>query len=346
MSKQAYDDETITRYLLGSLPEAEAEALDELSFTDEEFAGALKAAGKDLVDAYVQGELSGAELEKFKSYYLASPLRREKVEFARAFQVFAEKDAVAHAAQVETGTPAEPAASRNAAGWSGGVFTARRWALRWGAALAALALLVAGSWLLFENRRLRQRMSQTEAPRDVTTQREQELQKELEGQREANATTAQELARVREERERLERELQGEQERGRLAERQRAAGPQPTPAQGGAGIVSFALAPQLRGVEQIPTVSVPAQTGYVAVQLRLEPNDFSAYRVSLLDQSGKRTLWRSNKLKARAGGDGKALGVSFRAGLLGPRTFVLRVYGVSASGTSESLSDYPFKVVE
>ncbi|MFN2493080.1 MAG: hypothetical protein ABR501_09385, partial [Pyrinomonadaceae bacterium] len=79
MSKQAYDDQTVTQYLLGSLPEAEAERFDELSFTDDEFADALMAAEKDLVDAYVQGELTGAELEQFKSHYLASPLRREQV---------------------------------------------------------------------------------------------------------------------------------------------------------------------------------------------------------------------------------------------------------------------------
>ncbi|HJU56392.1 MAG TPA: hypothetical protein VJ715_17545 [Pyrinomonadaceae bacterium] len=348
MSKQRYDNETIARYLLGSLPEAEAEALDELSLTDDEFADSLMAAEKDLVDAYVQGELSGAELERFKTYYLASPLRREKVQFARAFQVFAEKGAVAQAAAVEAEIPAEVAERRKTAGWffGPGVLKTKRRALRWGAAFAALALLVACAWLVLENRRLRQRASQIEARPDVPTAREQELQKELEGQREAYATAAQELARVREERARLEQELKGEQERQRLAEQQRAAGQQSPPSQGGASIVSFILAPQMRGVEQPPTVSVPAQTDYVAMQLRLEPNDYPAYRVSLLDQSGNRTLWRSNKLKARAGENGQALGVSFRAGLLGPQTYVLRVYGVSAAGTPEVLSDYPFKVVK
>ena len=93
MSKPTYNNQTITEYLLGSLPEAETERFDELSITDDEFAETLKAAEKDLVDAYVQGELIGAELEQFKFHYLASPLRREKVQFAQAFQVLAEKRA-------------------------------------------------------------------------------------------------------------------------------------------------------------------------------------------------------------------------------------------------------------
>ena len=59
MTKQTYNQQTISEYLLGSLPEAEAERLDQLSFTDDEFSAVLEAAEKDLVDAYVQGELRG-----------------------------------------------------------------------------------------------------------------------------------------------------------------------------------------------------------------------------------------------------------------------------------------------
>ena len=89
--KTMYNNKDINAYLLGSLPAAEAEHFDELSFTDDDFADVLKTAEKDLVDAYVHGELTGAQLEKFQSYYLASPLRREKVYFANAFQDFAKK---------------------------------------------------------------------------------------------------------------------------------------------------------------------------------------------------------------------------------------------------------------
>ena len=349
MSKQAYNDQTIIQYLLGSLPEAEAERFDELSFTDDEFAEELKAAEKDLVDAYVQGELTGVESEQFKTYYLASPLRRENVGFAQAFQLMAEKGAAAQAAEVRAEKPAESATKRKGAGWFSAlnIFTAPRPALSWGFAVAALALVIAGGWLVFENTRLRQQMSQTQARRDALGQREQELQKELEGQRAANATTGQELARVREERQRLEQELKKEQEQQRLAEQRRASRQQQPSSPGGVSIVSFILAPQLRGVGQIPVVSVPAKTDQAAMRLELEPSDYPAYRVVLLDQSSKQTLWRSNKLKARVTGDGRALGVSFPAGLLlRPQVYVLRVTGVAANGVSEMVGDYPFRVVK
>ena len=340
MSKQIDNNEAITQYLLGSLPEAETEAFDELSLTNDEFADALRAAEKDLVDAYVQGELTGAALEQFKSYYLASPLRREKVEFAQAFQDFAEKESGAQAAEAQ--------AKRKGAGWFStlGVFTSPRPALQWGTAFAVLALLIAGSWLVFENKRLRQQVSQTESRRDALVEREEELQKQLEGERTSRATTEQEMARVREERVRLEEELKKEQQRV-VEQQQRTARQQQQPSSpGGGSVASFILTPQMRSAGQIQTISIPAETDYVTMQLQLEPNDYAAYRVALLNQSGNQTLWRSGTLRARTAGVSKTLDVSFRASLLKPQAYVLRVNGIKTTGESEIISDYSFKVMK
>src|SRR5258707_8661520 len=97
MSEQIQNSSAMTEYLLGSLPDAEAERLDELSVTDQAFAEALNVAERDLIDAYVLGELKGSALEQFKAHYLASALRREKVRFAEAFQIFRQKNAISEA---------------------------------------------------------------------------------------------------------------------------------------------------------------------------------------------------------------------------------------------------------
>ena len=339
MSEQIYSDPAIRDYLLGSLPEAETERFDELSFTDDEFANKLKTAEKDLVDAYVQGELIEPELERFKSYYLASPLRRGRVEFARAFQLFAENDAVLQATEAEAGGPLKPARKRKPLRWFSGlsVFTRRRLALQWGFAAAALALLLAGGLLVFQNTQLRRQMSQAQASRDVLSQREQELQKEVEGQRATNAKTEQDLAQVRAERERLDQELSktipppgGGQQSSR----------------GESSIVSLILASPLRGGGKIPAVSIPPRASSVAAQLQLEADDYSAYRVALMDPSNHQILWRSGTLKARAKGNGKVLSVMFQGALLKPRNYVLQVSGLPARGASEIISDYPFQVVK
>jgi hypothetical protein len=336
MSEQTFDQQAVTQYLLGVLPEAERVRLDELSVTDDEFAEALDAAEKDLVDAYVQGELTGAALEQFKSHYLASPLRREKVKFAQVFQVFAEQNAGTRVAGIQAESPAKSATKRKGAGWFSGLsaFFAPRFALQWGLTVAALALLIAGSWLAFENLRMRQQMSQTQARRDSALRREQDLQKELEGQRSTSAHAEQELARVREERGRLEQELK---------KAQGVAKPSP-PGEG--GILAVILAPPLRGAGQLPTVSIKTGTSVVAMQLQLEAADYSAYRVALIDPANNQTLWRSRNLKPRIKSERKAIAVSFSAGLLKRQNYILRVAGIPASGGSEIVGDYPFKVVK
>ena len=346
MSRQTYNHQTITAYLLGSLPEAEAERFDELSFTDDEFAGALSAAENDLVDAYVQGELDGAALERFKSHYLSSPLGRRKVEFARAFQSAAGLSAAPQAAEVRAEVADKSRAKRKGSGWFSALsaLAAPRPALGWGAACAALALLVAVAWLAFDDARLRGQLSRTLDERDEVVRREAELRKEFEGRRAADALARQESAR--EEGERSERgTTPSEAQEQTSTEQQRAPERRGAPP-GGLSIASFVLAPQTRGAGQLATVSVPARTDYVSMRLELEPNTYTAYRVALLDGSGRQTLWRSGRLKARAQGGGKTLGVSFGAGLLRPQTYVLRVTGVAADGASETVGDYPFRVVK
>src|SRR6185437_6734294 len=81
MKQHAYDMRSLRAYLLGSLSDAETERYDEKSFSDDDFNDLLNSVEHDLVDAYAGGELSGDELERFRTHYLASPRRRQKVDF-------------------------------------------------------------------------------------------------------------------------------------------------------------------------------------------------------------------------------------------------------------------------
>src|ERR1700735_3067732 len=94
--KHDFDDAQLVQYLLGTLPAEESERLDELSVTDDDFAWRLRKTENDLVDAYVRSELRGKTLEEFRTFYLSSPKRREKVAFAEEllrFQASAAKTA-------------------------------------------------------------------------------------------------------------------------------------------------------------------------------------------------------------------------------------------------------------
>lgn len=328
MSNSTDPNQVITQYLLGSLPEGESGRLDELSITSQEFAEVLSASEKDLIDAYVQGELSGTVLAQFESHYLASPIRRGRVEFAEAFQVFARKQSVVDDSSIRG--PADLDRKQKGGLLSTLSIFGQYAVLKWGLAVAVVFFIAAGAFLLVQNARLRQQISHEQAHREELQQRETQLQKELDQQRAGNTAIEQELSQVREERVRLE-------EKARKSGQLPASGP---------AVVSFVLTPQLRSVGQAKTVSIPVNTVRVTMQLNLEPNDYQTFAVALLDQSNHQTLWRSGKLKAGSRGDDRTLKVSFSAGLLKPQGYALQVSGISANGQSEVLSDYPFKVVK
>jgi hypothetical protein len=322
------DIKQVTPYLLGALPAKEAERLDDLSVTDDDFAMALSAAENDLVDAYIHGELPAPQLKQFESHYLASPRRREKVRFAQAFQSWAEKNPVAiSSAEAEVGPKSKKA------GWFSALsMTAPRPALQWGFALVAMLLLVVGVWLAVDNSRLRRQISQAQPPvNNQVSQPEEDLKKRVDEQRAANSRTEEELAQLRTERDQLEQELQ-----------RRGASPRPPTS----AIASFILTPQLRGAGDVKTVKLPTQTKMLSMHLQLEPNQYSAYTVTLLDDSTHRAVWRSAKVKATGSPDSKFVSISFPATLLNPQSYRLQVSGVSGSGAAEILSDYRFRVVK
>src|SRR5689334_23504874 len=81
--RDSLHDDRLIRYVLGALPDEEAEQLDEQSVVDDELAERLRLIEDDLVDAYASGQLTGDTLRRFESFYLASPRRRNKAAFAK-----------------------------------------------------------------------------------------------------------------------------------------------------------------------------------------------------------------------------------------------------------------------
>jgi len=152
------DDQLLIRYLLGALPDEEAERLDELSISDTEFSWRLKAVENDLVDAYVKNELSGETLERFRTFYLVSPLRREKVKFASA------QLALHRRRKVRFSFP----------------LPIPRWALAAAAAAGVIAAI-----LIYDDLRLRAGMVESQRTRAGLEQRQIEMMKELEASRRA-----------------------------------------------------------------------------------------------------------------------------------------------------------------
>jgi hypothetical protein len=332
-NKKTYNDQLLTSYLLGSLSESETESLGELSITDDEFARALQVVENDLVDAYVRGELSGSVLEQFKSFYLLSPKRREKVSLAETFLAFDQRAATAQAKDAQPALPQNSESNKETpkgpSAWR--FFAVPRPALQWGLAVASLLILLAAGYLLFENLRLRNQMNQAQAQARELKQREQELQDQLSQQRSADAETAKELERVRAQLAEVEQLIVANQQNAKE---------QLSSIKG--NTVSFDLSPQTRGINQVPTITLPEGTDYIALRLELEANNFSEYEVALKNSATSQIMWRSGKLKARPTGK---LSMSLPARFLQPQNYTLEVTGKARGGAVEFISSYPFRVV-
>lgn len=152
MTRRPIDEQLITDFLLGNLPEEEIEQLDEMSLADDDFANRLQVVENDLVDAYVKGELSGTTLAQFKSNYLRSSKRQEKVAFAETLQKITKRSTIAPQQRTLYQSP-------------------------WLAVAAAVVLLTL-SYLIFQNIRLQNQVETMRAEKQSFQQRELELQKQ------------------------------------------------------------------------------------------------------------------------------------------------------------------------
>lgn len=179
--QNAFSDEILTRYLLGDLPADQAEKLDELSVTDDELAWRLSGVENDLVDGFVRGELQGDELKMFRSFYLASPRRRQKVEFAAGLLELEQRPVL---------PPERKKSGLRLWSWLRGPGVFRQWSF----AAATLALLLAAGYLLTDNLRLRRQVNEAA---NNASQHEQQLEQELARQRASNAQAQSELEHAR-----------------------------------------------------------------------------------------------------------------------------------------------------
>ena len=335
LRESGIDDQRLARYLLGLLPEEEAEQVDELSIADDEIASRLQVAEDELVDAYVSGTLSGDALQGFESYYLASPRRREKVRFAASLRaavarvlVPADTDAGADARQAAEG--AAPRASAQPAPHARILrFPKGFWML----AAAACVLLTVTGTLWLQDYRLRRGLNEAQAATAALDSRASELERQLDAQRAASAEAAKELERVR-------------GQMATLGDRPgaAAAGERAGVASQALGTIALTLLPQTRAVGPIAVLTVPPGTRRVAFELRLESSPLSRYQVALKDPGTSQIVWRSGRVSPSAG-DSPSVSVTVPASVLKPQHYALDLIAQDADGNAQVVGSYAVEIV-
>ena len=325
LSHEPGRDEQLVRYLLGLLSDEDTERLDELSIADDEVAWRLRAVEDELVDSYVSGTLTGEMLERFESFYLSSPRRRQRVSFARSF-----RRSVDRAAE-RSDTDAGCEATESLAPEQGRSQIVPRSKPVWLLATAAALFLVCGA-LLFQTARLRNGLNEAQTQRQALDRRAHQREQQLNNQHAANAEAVKEL------------------ERGRasLAELvQQPAATQPDRPGGSSQAVTtmaLVLLPQTRAIGPIATLAVPGGTERVRFDLRLESNDFPRYQVALKDPATNQIVWRSGQITPKSAGGEPTVPVVVPARALKPQHYSFELAGFRRAGGAEVVSSYSVRI--
>src|SRR5262249_6223604 len=265
--------------------------------------------------------------------YLSSPLRREKVEIAKAFQNSERRRRGPVTAQQPARGPAPVGQvvpiDRPLKGRSPLVnFSVSQWVLA--AVIALLIGLVA--WVLVEDLRLRDRVRRSVDERAEAERRESELQQLAENREAASIEKDREIQSLRNQ---IAKADQASAEGHAVQERQ-SLPPD-------INVVAVSLTPQTRGVSQLTAVSIPSDADYVTLQLLLERSDIKSYVVELKSLSDNKVVWKSARLHPR-GGETKTVNASIRSTLLKPERYVLELKPFTIQKPTEPVASYFFVV--
>lgn len=108
--------------------------------------------------------------------------------------------------------------------------------------------------------------------------------------------------------------------------------------------VAIVLMPATRRAAEPPTLSIPPGVPTVEASLVLEADDFPTYSVALKDAGSDRVVWKDADFKASSSATGRIVIVSIASELLKAKHYTLDLSGVRASGRSEVITSYPFRV--
>lgn len=314
-------------YLLGELSEAEETQLEQQYLQDEALHQELLLAEDELIESFLRNEIPAEKLRRFESHFLASPVRRERLETARAML-----------RAIDTEAPSLSSGRRSVAscGLAGLIssFLAYRVPVT---ALAATALLL-GAGLAFLALQLRTAQEQFRAERASWLQQQEDLTGQL-TQHQGAATAGSELPhRI------------PSSEGGRSSRR------------GGSSVVNDLLPQQssfplhlasvvlmqgqAREAGELKHVVLSAESHLLLLYLVLpETANMRSYRAAIKTDEG-RALWTQTNLPLSAIEGKRSAALLVESRLLKPGDYVVTLTGTNSAGQEQELADYVLRVVQ
>ncbi len=316
---------SITRYLLGGLSEAEGDELAERYLDDDELFEEIQIVEEELIESYLRGELPKAQRREFEASYLGTPARRERVRSAIAFrQAVNAFQPPSGTGVVEAGHKAGRKTWLKFFGPVGGILVP---------AMAAVIVLMAIGVALtvIQNMRLQRRIDQAQAEKKALEEQERRASDELNEQKAANARLKDENQLVRDQSDRLREELDSLK-----LPPQRSDNQSPD--------VSYELAFNLvRGGGDTATLEIPRRAKLVELKLNLESTDFMRFRAEL--QTAGARVWERSYARQSIATSSRQAKIRVPATLLPTGDYVLTLSGASPGGSFDPVAEYSFRVV-
>jgi anti-sigma factor RsiW len=307
MRQNQMDDELLRSYLLGELPEPEADRLEQRLLTEDELFDLMEALEAELLAASSRGELAPTEKERVLRRLASSPQGRERLALAKALNT------VADGSSKKASSPVVPFRRRTAA---------PKPALQWAALAAAGLLMVAGlSWFPRQTPQAGSSGPLAAHERPAPASPVAPTPEESPASPAPGAQTPREPRRVPE----------------RLAGKDDAATKRPEPVK---AVLMLSLM-TLRGAEEVEELRLPPGADIAEIQIDLEGLEDSGSFHAAVRSKDKGTIWEKSGLKSRRLDWGTALVLDVPAGLLTPGEYEVAV----TAGTETEEMTQEFKVV-
>ncbi len=328
MQPNREQDERITRYLLGDLPNSEQSAIEDEYFSDPDRFEAVWAVENDLVDRYVRGRLSDREHALFERHYLKSPNHQERIAFARKLLKAADEGIKEgpRASYVPTGD----VATTTIPSWRSRLRETlhNSQVLSVGSMSMALLLAIGAGWQWIGRERLKAQLAQIQIEEKALREREEELNLQLATQREQNGKLMSELEQLRSAR----------QQDRHLAQ-------SPTQPAGRRSIFSFILSPMLmRSGREPQQLTIPRETDLLHLQMKVEQGDSRSLQAAIRTVEGKNILTLPARKRDTNKGRETIAAIDVPADKLPTGDYLLTLTAKS-NGETEEMNRYFFRII-
>jgi len=296
-------------YLLGELSEAEAAQLEQQYLQDETLHQELLLAEDELIESFLRNELPLEQRRRFEVHFLASPVRRERLESARV---------MLQAIDTEAGllkSPSRAAASRP------DVLMSRFLAYRVPIGVVAAAILLLAVGLALVTLRLQSAKEQLRAEKASWSQQQDDLKRQLAKEQATSAGSTQP---------------------------QSSGKPSGAPSGAVMDHFASVVLTQGQAREggELKRVVLPAESQLLLLYLVLpERTNMRSYQAAIKTDEG-RVLWTQTNLPLAAIEGKRSAALLLESRQLKPGDYVITLLGTKSAGQEQDLADYVLRIAK